>query len=188
MPTPTDTQIEIPNVLKLLKEDHDRVKRLFATYEQLNDEEDENDTRREIVELACLELTIHAQLEEELFYPALHDALGDARLLDEAQVEHNLAKQLITELEKMAPGEAMYDAKFTVLGEYMAHHIDEEETKLFPEARKAKLDLENLAIDLIKRKAELQEAFGVQPDDFDEDARDIMQPPSQKDPARRPRA
>ena len=93
---------------------------------------------------ACQELTIHAQIEEEIFYPAVRDGIEDDDLMDEAEVGHASAKDLIAQLEAMEPGNDLYDARFTVLGEYIDHHVKEEQDEMFPKAKKAKLDLKAL--------------------------------------------
>jgi hemerythrin-like domain-containing protein len=102
-----------------------------------------------------MELKIHAQVEEEIFYPAARDALKERDLLDEAEVEHTVAKQPISELESMTPKDDLFDAKFTVLGEYVKHHVQEEEKELFPKAKRAKLDMDELGHRIIQRKQEL---------------------------------
>src|SRR4051812_16315922 len=98
MPNKASTILEPPDAIRLLIEDHNRVKRLFAAFEQLGSDA-EADSKRELVELTCAELTIHAQIEEELVYPALRNVVQEQDLLDEAQVEHDVAKQLIAELD-----------------------------------------------------------------------------------------
>ncbi len=179
---------DIPNALTLLTEDHDKVLQLFSDFEHLHNDEEDEDRKRELVELACMKLTIHAQIEEELFYPALRDILDEQDLLDEARVEHDMAKQLIAELESMEPDEDLYDAKFKVLGEYVKHHIEEEQNEIFPKAKKAHLDLENIAIDMIQRKQELQEEFGMLADEEEDAASGFAPPAASKKPVRHPRA
>ena len=98
---------------------------------------------------------MHATIEEELFYPAAREAEVDADLLDEAEVEHASAKELIAQIEAMSPDEDLYDAKVTVLGEYIDHHVKEEEGELFPKCRKSDMDLEGLGEALAARKQEL---------------------------------
>ncbi len=147
------------NALDLLKADHSEVMKLFSEFEKMTEEDEDN--KRDLVEKACLQLAIHAQIEEELFYPALRDVIDDQDLLDEAQVEHDMARQLIEELQSMSPGEDLYDAKFTVLGEYVKHHVEEEQNEIFPKAKKAKIDLDTLGADLSDRKQELMQEFGL---------------------------
>lgn len=157
----TFNHLDTPNALDLLTRDHERVLEMFAAFSQIQNDEDEDDNKHDLVSRTCAELSIHAQLEEELFYPALRDLPETQEMLDQAQVEHDLAKQLVAELEAMSPDDDMYDAKFTVLGEYVRHHIEEEQGKIFPKVKKAGLDMENLAIDILHRKETLQEEFGL---------------------------
>ena len=168
------------DALHILAEDHKKVIELFDEFERMKEDEDTDDEAKQIlVETACAELTIHAQLEEEIFYPAARDAIDDMDLLDEAEVEHASAKQLITELAAMQPGDDLYDAKFTVLGEYVKHHIQEEEKELFPKLKKADLDLEELGQEISERKLELQEELGV-PAEEEEDSEDPDSGPKSK--------
>jgi len=159
------------DALRLLAEDHKKVKKMFDEFEKIKDKEDIDDEQKQLlVETACAELTIHAQLEEELFYPAARDAIDDMDLLDEAEVEHASAKQLISELATMQPGDALYNAKFKVLGEYVKHHIEEEEKELFPLIKKSELDLAELAEEMQERRMELREELGFTAVETDEDA------------------
>ena len=143
------------DAIALLTQDHKTVQQLFKDFEK-GKEQFDDETKAELVRTACQELTIHAQLEEELFYPALREAMEEHELLDEAQVEHTAAKQLVGELERMGPQDELYDAKFTVLGEYVNHHIKEEQGEIFKEAKKAKIDLVELGERMLRRKEELQ--------------------------------
>ncbi|PPD12704.1 MAG: hemerythrin, partial [Methylocystis sp.] len=90
-----------------------------------------------------------------IFYPALRKSIDDEDLLDEAEVEHASAKQLIAEILSMSPQDQLFDAKVKVLGEYVMHHVQEEEQEMFPEARKSDVDLDALGVKLSKRKSEL---------------------------------
>lgn len=153
------------DVLHLLSEDHKKVIDMFDEFEQMKKKGDTDDEAKQIlVESACTELTIHAQVEEEIFYPAARDAIDDMDLLDEAEVEHASARQLMTELAAMQPDDDLYDAKFTVLGEYVKHHIQEEEKQLFPKVKKSDMDLDELAEEIRQRKMELREELGVIPE------------------------
>lgn len=167
MPTHTPTRSGADDAITLLKKDHAEVLAMFDDFDKIKDG-DHDDLKQELVERICTELTIHAQIEEELFYPALRDAFDDQSLLDEAEVEHMMASQLISELESMEPGDDLYDAKVTVLGEYVRHHIDEEHEQMFPKAKKAGVDLEGLGTELFERKEELLSEFGLP--DADDDA------------------
>lgn len=148
------------DAIALLTEDHKKVQKLFKDFEKLKEEEDE-ERRQQLVTMICAELTIHAQIEEEIFYPAARDAVDDEDLLDEAEVEHASAKNLIAQLSSMEPGDELYDAKVTVLGEYVNHHVKEEQDELFPKVRKAKVDTKALGEQMMERKQELQEAMGL---------------------------
>jgi len=142
----------------LLDADHKAVKRLFKDYDELTGSRSRTAAAKKM-ELAmqiCRELTVHAQVEEEIFYPALRAALKDQDMLAEAEVEHQTAKDLIAQIEAMdEPGE-MFDAKVKVLGEYIDHHVKEERNEIFPKARAArKLDLVAMRDELQARKDEL---------------------------------
>ena len=141
------------DALSMLKADHDKVKKMFKDFEKLDS--DESQEKAELVRMACAELKIHSQLENELVYPAIREAIDDDDLMDEALVEHQAAEELISQLERMEPGDEMYDAKFTVLGEYVSHHIAEEQKEMFPKAKKAKIDLAGLGEQMLARKQEL---------------------------------
>ncbi len=102
--------------------------------------------------------TVHAQIEEEIFYPAAYEALDDDDLLDEAEVEHASAKYLIAQIEASSPSEPLFDAKVKVLGEYVDHHVQEEEKEMFPECRASDMDLKALGEQLRARKKEISAA------------------------------
>ena len=146
------------NAVEILKQDHDEVEKLFDQYEDAKDE-DNAELKAEIVAAVCKALTIHAQIEEELFYPAMRRQEEDAAdLVDEAAVEHQTLKNLVAELLVAAPGDDLYDAKVKVLSEYVKHHVKEEEGEMFPMARKADIDLDALGKKLRERKGELESA------------------------------
>ncbi len=154
---PRDTDGAV-DAIKLLTDDHKDVQALFKAYQKLVDEEGEDDLREQLAQEICAKLTIHATIEEELFYPAARDALEDGDgddLLDEAEVEHASAKDLIAQIAEGSVADELYDAKVKVLGEYIAHHVKEEEKELFPKVRQSDLDLEALGDELSVRKAEL---------------------------------
>lgn len=139
------------DAIKLLKDDHKEVKTYFKQYEELEDEAD----KQALADKICMALTVHAQVEEEIYYPATREAIDDDDLLDEAEVEHASAKQLIAEIQAMKAGDRLFDAKVTVLGEYINHHVEEEETEMFPESRDSDLDLKALGAQMAARKSEL---------------------------------
>ena len=144
-----------PDAISLLTEDHKKVKKLFNDFKK-SKEHASDEEKAELVNEICTELTIHAQLEEEIFYPAVRDAIDEEELMDEAEEEHDSAKSLIAQLESMEPEDDHYDAKVTVLGEYIDHHVKEEQEKMFPKAKKAKLDMVELGAQILQRKQELQ--------------------------------
>jgi len=157
------------DALRLLTDDHKKVKKMFDEFEKLRGKENVEDRKQLLVETACAELTIHTQLEEEMFYPAAREAIAQTDLLDEATVEHAVARQLITELAAMQPDDDLYDARFTVLGEYIRHHIEEEEKELFPKIRKSDIDLAELGAEMQERKLELRDELGFTAEDEDEE-------------------
>ncbi|MEO7495196.1 MAG: hemerythrin domain-containing protein [Massilia sp.] len=143
--------------LDLLRADHDKVKVLFREFEALRGNDDEDERKAELVDEICYELTLHGQLEEELFYPVLRSAIDDDEMMDEADVEHAGARDLISQLEVMYPGDDHFDATVTVLGEEIAHHIEKEEGDMFEAARAAGIDLDDLGEQLAARKEELED-------------------------------
>lgn len=142
------------DAIKLLKDDHKEVKGWFEEF----DKTDDDARKQELADKICMALTVHATIEEEIFYPAAYEALDDDDLLDEAEVEHASAKALIAEIQGSQVGEPLFDAKVTVLGEYIDHHVQEEEKELFPECRASDMDLKALGEQLAARKAELMGA------------------------------
>jgi len=148
------------DAIALLTADHKAVKALFKQFEALSEQDDADEEKAALVARICDEITIHAQVEEEIFYPAVREAIDDDDLMDEADVEHASAKELIAQLEAANPGDDQYDAKVTVLGEMIDHHVKEEEGEMFPKARKA-VDVEALGAELAARKAELAGELGL---------------------------
>jgi hemerythrin superfamily protein len=147
----------------LLDADHRNVKKMFKEYEELTGSRARSAAQKKMVlaRQICQELTVHAQIEEEIFYPALRAVLKDTDILAEAQVEHNGAKDLIAQIQGMAEADEMFDAKVTVLGEYIDHHVKEEKNEIFPKARAArKLDLVAMRDELQARKEELMADMG----------------------------
>ena len=158
---PTETKSD---AIALLKADHRTVEALFEKFEKASGD----GRKRDIAQRICLELTIHAQIEEEIFYPACEGKIEED-LLKEAYVEHDGAKVLIAEIEAGGPDDDYYDAKVKVLSEQIEHHVEEEEKRMagmFSQARKAGLDMDALGEQLAARKQELTaeyEATGVPP-------------------------
>ena len=142
------------SAIDLLKADHEKVSKAFKEFEKMDRADTE--TCRELVTSVCEDLRVHTTLEEEIFYPALREAIEDEDIMNEAAVEHETAKMLIEQLENMEPDDPNYVATFTVLGEYVMHHVKEEEDEMFPQAKKAKqLDLDALGEQMRARKEEL---------------------------------
>jgi len=139
----------------MLIADHKKAQKAFKDFEKLKKGGNKRG-KSAIVRQTCADLTVHAKIEEEIFYPAVRKAIKDTDLMDEATVEHAGAKDLIAELESMQPGDDLYNAKFTVLGENVNHHIKEEQNEMFPKVRKTKLDLVALGQQMAQRKAELE--------------------------------
>jgi hemerythrin-like domain-containing protein len=171
MPAQASPHSTIIDVLDTLAQDHNKIIQLFDEFRRIREHADD-ETRRTLVEVTCTELVIHAQVEEEFLYPALRYTFDDSLLIDEAHVEHVVAKQLISELESMHPADDMYDAKFIVLGEYVRHHIEEEQNKLFPKIRQAGIDLEDLGHDILQRRAGLRSEFGIPDENYEDDIDD----------------
>lgn len=144
------------DALELLDADHRAVKSLFDEFRQLSVHKASGSKRRAVAEQICLELTIHTRLEDEIFYPRVREAIRDDDLLDEAEVEHAGAKELIAQILSMKAEDELYDAKVTVLGEYVDHHVKEEREEMFPKVRRSGLDLAGLGERLRVRRQELQ--------------------------------
>jgi hemerythrin-like domain-containing protein len=143
-----------PDAIALLKDDHAKVSAMFKQYDKLGGKAQAK--KLELARRICNELKVHTRIEEEIFYPATRAALPkEDDLLDEAQVEHDGAKDLIRQLDAMKPGDDLFDAKVTVLGEYIKHHVKEEQEEMFPKVRKTKLDLKELGMRMAFRKQEL---------------------------------
>jgi hypothetical protein len=146
-------QEKSPNALQMLSADHRTVEELFEEFENASGDGRKEKLARQI----CLELKIHATLEEEILYPALRGKIDDGDL-DEAYVEHDGAKVLINEIEAASPDEQFYDAKVKVLKEEIEHHVKEEEKQadnIFSQARKTDVDLDALGEQMTMRKQEL---------------------------------
>ena len=141
-----------PLAISLLKADHREVAGWFEEYEQLDDDK----SKLALFNKIALALKVHTQIEEEIFYPEERGDVEDD-LMDEAYVEHDGAKKLIAEIEAMKPGEEFYDAKVKVLGEYITHHVKEEEQPggMFAQAKKGDEDLDAMGERMKARKAEL---------------------------------
>jgi hemerythrin superfamily protein len=151
------------DAIELLKQDHREVEGLFKEFEQL---EDDQDAAEQVIETACAELKLHDRIETEIFYPAVREAAEKEEiedLLDEAEVEHDTLRELIRKLESMDPTDDKRQAHFTVLMEYVKHHVKEEEKEMFPQVKKLKeLDLQALGAEMKERKTALMAEMGVE--------------------------
>ena len=145
-----------PDAIKILKDDHKQVETWFDEFEKTNS----GSKKQKLASQICLALRVHTQIEEEIFYPACREAGVEEDMMDEADVEHDGAKKLIAEIEAGKPGDDHWDAKVTVLGEMIKHHVKEEEQRdgMFAKAKKADLDLAELGAELKARKDELMKA------------------------------
>ena len=138
-----------PEALRMLKEDHARVQSLFNQYEKMESDAE----KQELATTICNELKLHAALEEEIFYPPVRRAIEDQEIMNEADVEHAGAKELIRKIEKSNPADEHFDALVTVLGEAIKHHVKEEEGEMFKQIRKSDLDLDALGEKMMKFKS-----------------------------------
>lgn len=150
-----------PLAIELLMSDHRKVEMLFDQYEE--EKEGDEETRRQLAQQICGELTVHAQVEEELFYPWVRENLDEEKmeLIEEAEVEHQSAKDLIAQIEAADEIDEAYDARVKVLGEYVKHHVEEEENEMFKEVRDMKEELDELGQAMAARKSELMEEMGL---------------------------
>lgn len=138
----------------ILRADHRLVNELFDQFESTKSDA----KKAQLVAQICKELTVHAEIEEEIFYPAVKAAMKDHELVPEATVEHATLKDLIAQLEGMEPDGEMYDAKVRVMGEYVKHHVKEEQNEMFPKAKSTDIDMMELGAQMLARKQELTAA------------------------------
>ncbi len=152
------------DAVTLLKSDHKEVKQCFKDYQKLVDKDADGSDRQALAEKICTLLTVHATIEEEIFYPAAREVLSedDLDLVDEADVEHASAKDLIAQIEAMGPDDNLYNAKVKVLGEYIDHHVEEEQEEMFPKVKSAGMDTKAIGAELMARKEELMAEMGVE--------------------------
>lgn len=151
------------DAVDLLDADHKAVKALFIKFNGLCDDDAPAEEKQTVADRICKELTVHAQLEEEIFYPAVREAIGDDGLIDEALQEHAEAKQAIAEIQGMSADDQDYDDKVKELGKLIDEHVMEEREQVFLRARLAALDMRGMAVALFKRKKQLQGAKPAAP-------------------------
>jgi hypothetical protein len=145
-----------PTFVDLLHEDHEKVKGLFKEFEEAESKK----TKQRLAHEIMTELKIHTQIEEEIVYPALREGGVEEEMMNEADEEHHVAKNIIKELENYGSEDGHYDAKVKVLGELVEHHIEEEEKDMFKQAKKVD-DVEDVTSRMAARKKELQHQFGL---------------------------
>ena len=142
------------DAITVLTNDHANVRKLFKQYES-EKASSRVEEKTALAAVICAALTAHATAEEEIFYPALREALDDEELVNEAEVEHASAKDLIAQIADSDADDPMFDARVKVLSEYVEHHVKEEEGEMFPKARKSKLDLDALGAEVDLRREEV---------------------------------
>jgi CRP-like cAMP-binding protein/hemerythrin superfamily protein len=170
------------DAVAFLAADHQKVKSLFAEFDQLKLQGSAQD-KAALIHQICSVLKVHAAIEEEIFYPAARDAIDDSDLMNEALAHHAGAKELVAELEKMNPHDQLYDAKVTVLRRQIEHHVKEVEAKIFPQVIKAKLDTAALGAKMSQRRAKLVSAMGNSSDALKrEHVRELAHPNISPDP------
>jgi hemerythrin-like domain-containing protein len=150
-----DDELVEQDAVSLLTSDHAEVKQMFEEYRQLVHDNADDDRRAELAGEICSALTVHAEIEEDIFYPVLRERLEANLALDQAEVEHAIARDLIEQIEAMEPDDALFDARVLVLAEYVEHHVQEEESEIFPQAEKSGIDLDELGAELADRRHEL---------------------------------
>jgi hemerythrin-like domain-containing protein len=157
------------DIIDMLTEDHDRLQVLFAAFDRLR-ENAADDARQTLVELACTEIVIHAQVKEEHLYPALAEVMDDTFILEQAEVEQAIIRRLVGELETMQAGDRLYNAKFTALASWIGRHIEDEQTRLFPQLDGLDLSFDALTCDIRTRRHELRSEFGMPDADNEDDS------------------
>jgi hemerythrin superfamily protein len=147
-----DDRSQAKDAIDLLKADHEKVSSLLEEFEKATAPRKES-----IAKQICDELSVHARIEEEIFYPAARAALGDDEdLIDEADVEHATIKGIVQRIETNGSSDEHFEALVKVLGEYVKHHVKEEEGEIFPKVRRSEMDLKATGAELARRKSELQ--------------------------------
>jgi len=153
---------DLAQMIAMLEDDHGRVDKLFKKIDKMKESDD--DGRHALVKQVCAALKVHAAIEEEVFYPAARDVLADEDdMIDEAEVEHASAKQLIADIEQLETSDPIYDAKVKVLGEYIEHHVQEEEDDMFPKLKKKAGDqFDGLFAQMKEMRAALEADIGME--------------------------
>ena len=155
-------------IIDILTEDHDRLLVLFAAFERLRPCA-YDDALQTLVEIACTEIVIHLQVEEDHLHTALADVMDDLFLLEQAEVEHAVVRRLVGEMETMQAGDRLYNATFTVLAGALTTHIEHDQTRLFPLMDALDLPFDSLAQDIRMHRHGLRSEFGMPDTDFDDE-------------------
>ncbi|HEY0856520.1 MAG TPA: hemerythrin domain-containing protein [Albitalea sp.] len=156
-------------IIEMLKADHKKVKKAFKDFEKLDPQEDP-EACQSLVEQTLAEIEVHAQLEEQIFYPAAREAIKEEELIDEAEVEHMTAKVLIEQLKGMSAEDEKFAATFKVLGEYIDHHVKEEENEMFKQMTRTGVDWDSVLIQMQEQRMALLEEKGLPPEGEAEEA------------------
>jgi hemerythrin superfamily protein len=151
MPSKKQTQEKGQDAIQLLRQDHDEVRKMFEEFESADE-----DRKFELAAEICQALTVHATIEEEIFYPQVREAIDAEDLMAEAEIEHDTVKQLIERVQAGEVDEIQLTAMIKVMQEYVNHHVNEEQRKIFPRVRRAELDLVAMGQELLDRKSELE--------------------------------
>ena len=147
-------------IVAMLKADHRKVKKAFKDFEKMDPQEDPEQCRA-LVEQTLAEVEVHAEIEEQMFYPAARGAIREEDLIDEAEVEHMTAKVLIGQLKGMGPDDEKYAATFKVLGEYLKHHIEEEEGQMFKQITQAGAEWDTVLEEMQAQRTQLMQEKGL---------------------------
>ena len=139
------------DAVSMLKRDHREVDALFMAFEEAKTSRQ----KQSIAKRFCQALTVHAAIEEQIFYPAASRALDDDFMIDEARVEHMHLKELVSQIEAMTPSDALFEAKCHVLQEYVRHHVKEEEREMFPQLRATNMDMDAIGEKMMLRRQQL---------------------------------
>lgn len=157
--TTTGADDTAADAFSLLADDHQKVRQMLQQFEEIKDDDEQLDLKLELLEQICFELTVHALVEEELFYPAIRAAIDDDDLMDEAEADHAGIKDLVSQLEGMEADDEELDATVTVLSEQLERHVTMEEEEMFAKARNAQLDVRMLGQQMQDRKEEIEADF-----------------------------
>jgi len=148
------------DAIALLKGDHEEAKELFKRYEEVK-ERGNDDEKLTLAKEVCGSLLIHMEIEEKIFYPRVRQKIDDNDLMNEALVEHSGAKDLIRQIGELKPDDPMFDAKIKVLSEQIEHHVEEEESDMFPKVEDSDIDLAELGIQLFEEKNRMRSERGL---------------------------